>query len=154
MKYSLAFLSLLSLAVALPAERLHKRQYTNMTVENQLLDGTPCRAVTVIFARGTTEQSNVGSLVGPPFFQALANEIGASNLAVQGVDYAADIPGFLAGGDVNGSATLASLAVRAEKQCPDTAVVLSGYSQGGQLVHNAAGNLTLAQSALINSGML
>lgn len=40
----------------------------------------------------------------------LSTIIGASNLAVQGVDYAADIFGFLAGGDAKGSQTMADLA--------------------------------------------
>jgi cutinase len=62
--------------------------------------------MTVIFARGTTETGNVGTLTGPPFFQALAREVGAGNLAVQGVDYPADVPGFLAGGDAGGSKTM------------------------------------------------
>lgn len=95
--------------------------------ENMLTDGTPCRAVTLIFARGTTESGNVGTFAGPPFFQALANDIGASNLAVQGVDYPADIPGFLEGGDPTGSATMASLVSQAASQCPSTKIVMSGY---------------------------
>lgn len=66
------------------------------------LDGE-CKAVTIIFARGTTESGNVGTLVGPPFFQAVAEKIGADSLAVQGVEYPADIAGFLAGGDADGS---------------------------------------------------
>jgi cutinase len=65
------------------------------------LDGA-CKGMTVIFARGTTEAGNVGSVAGPPFFQALSTKVGG-DLAVQGVDYPADIPGFLAGGDANGS---------------------------------------------------
>ncbi len=65
--------------------------------------------MTVIFARGTTEQGNVGTLSGPPFFDALSKVIGVKNLAVQGVVYPADIPGFLAGGDANGSKNMAQL---------------------------------------------
>jgi len=86
--------------------------------------------MTVIFARGTTETGNVGTLTGPPFFTALAQVVGASNLAVQGVDYPADIPGFLAGGDATGSTTMAQLVTQAMTQCPNTKVVISGYRYG------------------------
>jgi cutinase len=71
--------------------------------ENDLTNGSPCKAMTVIFARGTTETGNVGTLTGPPFFSALKDAAGAANVAVQGVDYPASIPGFLAGGDATGS---------------------------------------------------
>lgn len=110
--------------------------------------------MTVIFARGTTETGNVGTVTGPPFFASLATAIGgADNLAVQGVDYSADIPGFLAGGDAKGSATMAGLVKQAMTQCPDTKVVMSGYSQGGQLVHNAAKMLDAEAAAKVDSGM-
>jgi hypothetical protein len=79
------------------------------TTQNGLTDSTGCKAMTVIFARGTTEQGNVGTLSGPPFFDALSKVIGVKNLAVQGVVYPADIPGFLAGGDANGSKNMAQL---------------------------------------------
>ena len=65
-----------------------------------------CKALTIIFARGTTESGNVGSLVGPPFFQAVADLIGEDQLAVQGVDYPATVDGFFAGGDADGSAKM------------------------------------------------
>lgn len=97
------------------------------TTQNGLTDGTGCKAMTVIFARGTTEQGNVGSLSGPPFFASLAASVGMENLAVQGVEYPADIPGFLAGGDANGSSTMAQLVTQAMTKCPDTKVVMSGY---------------------------
>lgn len=75
--------------------------------ENDLVDGTKgCTTFTVIFARGTTESGNVGTSAGPPFFAALKREVGAENVAVQGVDYPADIPGFLAGGSPEGSTTM------------------------------------------------
>ena len=43
---------------------------------------------------------------------------------------------------------------KAIKQCPDTKVVLSGYSQGAQLVHNSAKQLSSALTADISSGKI
>ncbi|KAK6435490.1 hypothetical protein LTR95_008322 [Oleoguttula sp. CCFEE 5521] len=146
----LALLSSVALALALPAD-LEKRQYIASNTQNQLKDGTPCRAITVIFARGTTESGNVGTIVGPPFFQALANSVGAGKIAVQGVDYPADIPGFNAGGDAGGSRLMAALAAQAQKQCPKTKLNLSGYSQGAQLVHNAAAMLSNSTTKFVSS---
>ena len=93
---------------------------------NDLVNGV-CAPVTVIFARGTLELGNVGLLAGPPFFNALADIVGEQKLAVQGVDYAATIAGYLEGGDPAGAATLASLVDLAVSQCPNTQIVLSGY---------------------------
>jgi cutinase len=96
---------------------LQARQYSSST-SNQLTDGTPCRRVTLIYARGTTQAGNVGdsAAVGPIFFNNLAQRIGAANLAVQGVDYPANVFGFLAGGDANGSRLMAQLAARVCEQ--------------------------------------
>jgi hypothetical protein len=76
-------------AQSLEKGSLAKRQYNGDTF-NQLTDGTACRAVTVIFARGTTSPGNVGEAgsEGPSFFNALASSLGgASRLAIQGVNY-------------------------------------------------------------------
>lgn len=124
---SLSALALFQQVYASPIA-LDRRQLATSDTENDLTDGSACKAVTVIFARGTTESGNVGSIAGPPFFSALATDIGSENLAVQGVEYPADVPGFLAGGDADGSKKLAALAAQALTQCPDTKVVLSGYS--------------------------
>nr|POE95407.1 cutinase [Quercus suber] len=149
MKTSILSATLLSAwAYANPVD---KRQYSNVNTENQLTDGTACRAVTIIFARGTFESGNVGSLTGPPFFQAVANLLGSSSVAVQGVAYPADVAGFEAGGDATGSALMAKLAAQAQSQCPKTKLVLSGYSQGSQLVHKAGALLTDSQAAFVNS---
>ncbi|KAK1992715.1 cutinase [Colletotrichum falcatum] len=134
---------------------ISKRQYQTDT-SNQLVDGTACRPVTLIWARGTTQPGNTGEAgsEGPTFFNALASMIGASNLAVQGVDYAANILGFLLGGDPNGTTAMVNLVARAVTQCPDTKIVLSGYSQGGQVVHNTANKLTAAQIARISAVLI
>jgi Cutinase len=86
-----------------------------------------CQRVTVIFARGTVELGNVGALAGPPFFNALEAMLGAQSVAVQGVDYKANIPGYLEGGDPAGAANLAAKANLAVTKCPNTQIVLSGY---------------------------
>lgn len=75
------------------------------TSENDLTAGQ-CGDVVIVFARGTSEPGNVGSLVGPPFFKEVRERLSArgKSLAVQGVDdYPADVEGFLKGGDANGS---------------------------------------------------
>ena len=103
--------------------------------------GATCKDVTLIFARGTSEPGNMGSVVGPPLAQALAQDVGSDGLAVQGVAYSASIQGAIEGGDPAGSTTMAQLVSQVAQKCPDSKIVMSGYSQGAQLVHNAAGQL-------------
>ncbi|CAN8103429.1 unnamed protein product [Discula destructiva] len=122
-------------------------------VQNGLVDGG-CADTMVIFARGTTEQGNVGALTGPPFFEALSAQVGAGNLLVQGVEYPADVAGFLAGGDAEGSALMAQLTEQAIADCPGSKVIMSGYSQGGQLVHNAAEQLPADVTAQVAGAVI
>lgn len=95
--------------------------------QNDITSGSACKALTVIFARGTTETGNVGTITGPPFFQALYRNIGSSKVALQGVDYPASIQDFLAGGDNGGSQTMANLVNQTASRCPTSKIVLSGY---------------------------
>lgn len=57
---------------SLDERTLKKRQYNGDTF-NQLTDGTPCRDVTLIYARGTTQAGNVGAAdaEGPTFCRCL-----------------------------------------------------------------------------------
>ena len=116
---------------------LSKRQDDWNVERNELTNvaGVGCKPITVIFARGTIELGNVGLDVGPPFFNHLAELIGADNIAVQGVDYPATIGGYLIGGDPGGAQTTANLLSQAVNNCLDTQIVLSGYSQGAMEVH-------------------
>ena len=136
MKASILYMPSFALSTAaVPVESfsidLSKCQSLSDT-ENQL---GLCRPVTVIFARGTIELGNVGSLAGPPFFSALDVAIGARNVGVQGVDYPATIVGYLEGGDKGGAATLAALTEQAASQCPGTQIVLSGYRYMPMPIH-------------------
>jgi hypothetical protein len=89
-------LSLILLGLPLiAASPIESRQLATADTENDLTNGSPCKAMTVIFARGTTETGNVGTLTGPPFFSAMSQAVGASNIAVQGVE--CDIHNLYAG---------------------------------------------------------
>ncbi len=114
---------------ALPSPRLAIDERDNYSNTRNDLGGA-CKPVTIIFARGTTEFGNVGTFAGPPFFNALGDIIGDSNIAVQGVNYPASIAGFLQGGDPAGASKLAALTNQAAANCPNTQIVLGGYRQG------------------------
>ena len=88
-------------------------------------------------------------LAGPLFFDALQVAIGAGTFGVQGVPYSASILGYLEGGDPQGSQNLAALTEKAASECPNTKIILSGYSQGAQLVHNGANMLSAAAAARV-----
>ncbi|KAH7389744.1 cutinase-domain-containing protein [Phaeosphaeria sp. MPI-PUGE-AT-0046c] len=155
MKIAAITLAIASTGLALPTTidavqdvSLVKRQYSSSSY-NQLTDGTACRPISVIYARGTGQQGNVGDsqAVGPLFFNNLASRVGGtSQLAIQGVTYAANVAGFLQGGDTSGSSTMTNLISSTASRCPNTKIVLSGYSQGAQLVHNAAQRTSAANA--------
>ena len=136
------------------SEALGKRQFDFNIVRNEL--SGPCKPVTVIFARGTIELGNVGSITGPPFFNALDLVVGADKMGIQGVDYPASIGGYLQGGDPKGAQKLADLTNQAVSKCPDTQIVWGGYSQGAQVVHLGAEKVSpeiAAKVAAVVSGL-
>ncbi|KAJ6556160.1 cutinase-domain-containing protein [Mycena capillaripes] len=121
--------------------------------EEDQLSG-PCRPATFIFARGTSEDGNVGARVGPPLIADLRAALGTDGIAAQGVNYSASVLGYLEGGDPAGSVTMATLINTAASKCPSTQIVIGGYSQGAQLVHNAASTLSAAVTARIAAVVL
>lgn len=111
--FKASFLTVILSALAYAAPPLESRQ--------------SCADVTVVFARGTTEVAPIGSIVGPPFRDALQTAIGGRSLNFVGVDYPATIGGFLEGGDPNGARTMANDVNSFASACPNTAIVMSGY---------------------------
>ena len=85
----------------------------------------------------------LGSIVGPGLASALVKDIGSC--AVQGVDYPADAAGNAAMGGTGGP-KMAALVNQALQQCPDTKIILGGYSQGAMVVHNALSSGAFAGS--------
>ncbi|KAF9255237.1 hypothetical protein L218DRAFT_844708, partial [Marasmius fiardii PR-910] len=62
----------------------------------------------VFFARGTAEPGTIGITVGPALQSALLVALGGRSLSFNGVEFPADIPGFLAGGSPEGSLQMAT----------------------------------------------
>jgi len=98
-----------------------------------------CAPIIMIFARGSTEDGNMGTVCGPQTGQALKDIFGAANVAVQGVEYLASIStNFLPGGaDPAGVAEMQLLISLAVAECPASKLVVGGYSQGAALTHRA-----------------
>ncbi|KAF5577521.1 cutinase [Fusarium pseudocircinatum] len=128
--------------------------YPNHTY-NELTDGTPCRNVTMIYARGMGGKGNVGEVngVGPAIFNRLATLIGGpQNLAVAGVKYKANMKTVIQKAPREGGRAMTELINRAASQCPETKIVIMGHSVGGALVHQAAENITTEVTARIVAG--
>lgn len=118
---SVPLFNLLALVAAVPFDG----NLRNGMISRQA--GADCKAMVVIFARGTTEPPPIGLIAGPPLQDALEAQMGAGNVDFQGVDYPADVAGFLAGGDAGGSKDMAQMVTQAVADCPDSDVVMVGY---------------------------
>jgi cutinase len=86
----------------------------------------PCPDVEVVFARGTAEAPGLGP-TGEAFVSALRSRIGTKSLDVYPVDYPAttEFPRAL-DGVRDASTRVETMAAN----CPDTSIVLGGFSQG------------------------
>ncbi|KAM4065369.1 cutinase domain-containing protein [Hirsutella rhossiliensis] len=102
-------------------------------------DDAGCADVTVLFARGTCDPGNVGVTNAPTFFDSLAALLrrDGRSLGVRGFAYPASVEDFLAGTKARGREFASTLQATAA-ECPDTRLVLGGYSQGAMVMHDAA----------------
>ncbi|KAK5124420.1 hypothetical protein LTR85_001637 [Meristemomyces frigidus] len=124
-----------------------KTAYSSGDTASDIENNTGCTALTVIFARGTSESGNIGSVAGPPMFKQLISDLGASDVTLQGVDYPASASGNADCGS-DGGADMAQLASTILSRCPNTKLALSGYSQGACVVHNAVKSQGLPASSV------
>ncbi|MCT7662070.1 cutinase family protein [Mycobacterium sp. CPCC 205710] len=94
-------------------------------------DAAPCPDVEVVFARGTTEPAGVGA-VGQAFVDSLRAQLGGRSVGVYAVEYPAsrDFEVSTPAGRDDASAHIQSTAAN----CPDTRMVLGGYSQGAAVI--------------------
>jgi cutinase len=95
----------------------------------------PCSDVAVVFARGTHQEPGLGNM-GQAFVDSLTSQLGGRSVDVYAVNYPAN-------DDYHGSATAGSNDASAHIQntvagCPNTKIVLGGYSQGATVINLAS----------------
>jgi len=94
-----------------------------------------CPDVEVIFARGTNEPPGLGK-VGDAFVDSLRQQTGGLNIDTYGVNYAASKLQLHGGDGANDAINRVKAAVQ---KCPNTKIVLGGYSQGASVMDIVAG---------------
>jgi len=104
--------------------------FSTLAVPGPSAVAATCPDVDVVFGRGTGEPAGVGR-VGQAFADALQAQIPGKTVTTYAVNYPASYD-FLAAQD---GAIDASQHIRAmASQCPNTRIVLGGYSQGAAVV--------------------
>jgi cutinase len=101
------------------------------STESPRANAAACPDIEVVFARGTTEPPGVGG-IGQVFVDALRSKVGGRAVGVYAVNYPASndfVRSTPAGAD-DASAHLRSMAAN----CPNTRMVLGGYSQGAAVI--------------------
>jgi cutinase len=91
----------------------------------------PCPDVEIVFARGTTEPPGVGG-IGQAFVDSLRSQLGGRSVGVYAVNYPAsrDFSRSTPAGRDDATAHIQTIAAT----CPNTRMVLGGYSQGAAVV--------------------
>ena len=92
----------------------------------------PCSDVAVVFARGTHQGPGGVGDVGQAFIDSLTSQAGGRSVSVYAVNYPAN-------DDYHNSASMGADDASAHIQdtvasCPDTRIVLGGYSQGSTVI--------------------
>jgi cutinase-like protein len=92
---------------------------------------SPCPDVEVTFARATAEPPGVGG-VGQEFIDSLRSQVGGRSIGVYPVNYPAteDFAPSASAGASDASAHVQSMVAN----CPNTKLVLGGYSQGAGVI--------------------
>lgn len=98
----------------------------------------PCSDVGVVFARGTHQEPGLGNM-GQSFVDSLTSQLGGRSVNVYAVNYPAS-------DDYHNSATAGQNDAAAHIQetvanCPNTKLVLGGYSQGSTVIDLASNSM-------------
>lgn len=116
LRWAAAMTMLLAVATATPAI-------------SKAADGGPCAGVEVIFARGTLEPPGPGA-TGQAFTDTLTSRLGGTAVDVYPVNYPASL-NFSQAAD--GVVDAANKVLSTVDTCPNTKIVLGGYSQGAAI---------------------
>ena len=95
----------------------------------------PCPDVELVFARGTSEAPGIGR-VGQALADTLQSQLGGRTLGTYAVNYGATYD-FL--GTADGATDATNHIAYMAQNCPNTRIVLGGYSQGAAVVDMLVG---------------
>jgi cutinase-like protein len=100
-------------------------------IGNPAASADPCSDVAVVFARGTHQEPGLGN-VGQAFVDSLTSQVGGRSVSAYAVDYPAN-------DDYHNSAPSGANDASAHIQdtvasCPNSKIVLGGYSQGSTVI--------------------
>jgi cutinase len=98
----------------------------------------PCPDVEVVFGRGTNQPPGLGE-VGEAFVDSLRAQAGGKSIGAYAVNYPAsnDFPNSVPAGARDASTHVQSMAA----SCPNTRLVLGGYSQGATVTDVISGTM-------------
>jgi cutinase len=99
-----------------------------------------CPDIEVVFARGTGEAPGLGG-VGEPFVDALRSHVGGKSVGTYAVDYPASTDFTKV---VDGANDASAHIQRMAATCPDTRLVLGGFSQGAAAMDLIVGDAATA----------
>ena len=89
-----------------------------------------CPDIEVVFARGTNDTPGLGR-IGDAFVGALRNKVGGRSVGTYAVNYPASFDFLAAAGGANDASGHIQWMVQ---NCPNTRLVLGGYSQGAAVI--------------------
>jgi cutinase len=89
-----------------------------------------CPDIEVVFARGTNDAPGLGN-VGGAFVDALRGKVGGRSVGAYAVNYPASFDFLAAAGGANDASAHIQYMV---DNCPNTRLVLGGYSQGAAVI--------------------
>ncbi|BDB42415.1 MULTISPECIES: cutinase family protein [Mycobacterium] len=104
----------------------------------------PCADVSIVFARGTHQEPGLGN-IGQAFVDSLTSQIAGKSVEVYAVNYPAN-------DDYHNSASAGADDASAHVQgtvasCPNTKIVLGGYSQGATVINLASNQMPPATAS-------
>lgn len=101
-----------------------------MTVAAPPAHAADCPDIEVVFARGTDEPAGLGR-VGQSFVDSLRGRVGGRSVGVYAVNYPATYDFLAAASGANDASSHIQYMVA---NCPNTRLVLGGYSQGAAVI--------------------
>ncbi|KAF2445128.1 carbohydrate esterase family 5 protein [Karstenula rhodostoma CBS 690.94] len=137
-------LTLASMATAIPVVLVPRQLDRTSTTEHEFSLSLRCGKVVFVWARGSTELGNMGTVIGPPLGDELRKESGL-DLQIERVDYVALLStNYLPGGtDLATELEMRGVLNDINRRCPKAVIVTGGY-QAAAVNHRAIEDLNSA----------